>query len=120
VLAVRVARAPPHFPKRSRSMSDPNSFTAEHRSFEWELVHKYEELSLPASAWNESTLAIVAGWYAKNLPSEQAEARYEKSYHRNRRRLTNRLDPASVDTAAIEALDGIWESLLTRVLQAKK
>jgi hypothetical protein len=30
------------------------------------------------------------------------------------------LDPASVDTAAIEALDGIWESLLTRVLQAKK
>jgi hypothetical protein len=54
------------------------------------------------------------------LPSEQAEARYEKAYHRNRRRLSNRLDPASVDTAAIEKLDGVWESLLTRVLQAKK
>ena len=101
-------------------MSDQSSLTAEHRSFEWELVLKYEDLSLPASEWTEATLAIVAGWYAKNLPSEQAEARYEKSYHRNRRRLSNRLDPASVDTAGIEKLDAIWESLLTRVLQAKK
>ena len=101
-------------------MIDQSSFTAEHRSFEWELVLQYEDLSLPASAWNEGTLAIVAGWYAKNLPSEQAEVRYEKSYHRNRRRLSNRLDPASVDTVAIEALDGIWESLLTRALQAKQ
>ncbi len=101
-------------------MTDRDSFTAEHRSFEWELVLQYEDLSLPASAWNEATLAVVAGWYAKNLPSEQAEARYEKSYHRNRRRLSNRLDPATVDTAGIEKLDAIWESLLTRVLQAKK
>jgi hypothetical protein len=101
-------------------MSDQSSFTAEHRSIEWELVHKYEDLSLPASEWNEATLAVVAGWYAKNLPSAQAEARYEKAYHRNRRRLSNRLDPASVDTAGIEKLDAIWESLLTRVLQAKK
>ncbi len=101
-------------------MSDQGSFTAEHRSSEWELVLKFEDLSLPASEWNETTLAMVAGWYAKNLPSDQAEARYEKSYHRNRRRLSNRLDPASVDTAAIEKLDAIWESLLTRVLQAKK
>ena len=101
-------------------MSDQGSFTAEHRSSEWELVHKFEDLSLPASEWNETTLAMVAGWYAKNLPSDQAEARYEKSYHRNRRRLSNRLDPASVDTAAIEKLDAIWESLLTRVLRAKK
>ena len=53
------------------------------------------------------SLAVIAGWYAKNLPSEQAEARYEKSYHRNRRRLTNRLDPASVDTAAIDKLDAL-------------
>ncbi len=99
-------------------MSDQSSHTAEHRSFELEHVHKYEDLSLTTSEWTEATLAIVAGWYAKNLPSDQAEARYEKAYHRNRRRLSNRLDPASVDTAAIEKLDGVWESLLTRVLQA--
>ena len=43
-------------------MSDQSSFTAEHRSFEWELVLKYEDLSLPASEWNEATLAVVAGW----------------------------------------------------------
>ena len=101
-------------------MSDQRSFTAEHGSIEWELVLKYEDLSLPASDWNEATLSVVAGWYAKNLPSVQAETRYEKAYHRNRRRLSNRLDPASVDTAAIEKLDGVWESLLTRALQAKK
>lgn len=101
-------------------MSDPGLLTAEHRSSDWELVLKYEELSLPATEWTEGTLAVVAGWYANNLPSDQAEARYEKSYHRNRRRLSNRLDPASVDTAALEQLDGIWESLLTRVLRAKK
>lgn len=87
-------------------MSDQSSHTAEHRSFEWELVLKYEDLSLPASEWTEATLAIVAGWYAKNLPSDQAEARYEKAYHRNRRRLSNRLDPASVDTAATEVAAG--------------
>ena len=101
-------------------MSDQSLFNAEDRSVEWELVLKYEDLSLPASEWNEATLALVAVWYANNLPSEQAEARYEKSYLRNRRRLSNRLDPASVNNAAIEKLDGVWESLLTRALQAKQ
>ena len=43
-------------------MSDPNTFTAEHRSWQWELVLQYEDGSLPASAWNESTLAVIAGW----------------------------------------------------------
>lgn len=99
-------------------MTDPNTFTAEHRSWEWEMVMQYEDGSMPASAWNEATLAVVAGWYAKNLPAEQAKTRYEHSYHRNRRRLSNRLDAASVDTKAIEALDAVWESLLTRRLGA--
>ncbi|MEO7999313.1 MAG: hypothetical protein ABI852_17820 [Gemmatimonadaceae bacterium] len=97
-------------------MTDPNTFTAEHRSFEWELMLQYEDGSLPASAWNESTLAIVAGWYAKNLTREQATTRYELHYQRNRHRLTHRLDSASVNMAQIEALDGVWQSLLTRVL----
>jgi hypothetical protein len=97
-------------------MTDANTFTAEHRSWEWDLVLQYEEGSLPSSAWNEATLAVVAGWYARNLPRQQAVARYEQYYQRNRRRLMNRLDSASVPTEAIEAVDKVWESLLTRVL----
>jgi hypothetical protein len=101
-------------------MTDPDTFTAEHRSWEWDLVLQYEEGSIPASSWSEATLAIVANWYAKNLSREQAKARYEQHYHRNRRRLTHRLDPAAVATSAIEAVDAVWESLLTRALDAKR
>jgi hypothetical protein len=101
-------------------MTDPGTFTAEHRSWEWELMLQYEDGSLPSGSWNPATLAVVAGWYAKNLTSEQAKARYELSYHKNRRRLTNRLDSSSVDTAAIAEVDAVWESLLTRILESGK
>jgi hypothetical protein len=95
-------------------MTDPRTFTAEHRSWQWELVLQYEDGSLPSASWNEATLAVVATWYAKNLPREQATARYEQYYHRNHHRLTNRLDSASVATSAIEAVDAVWQSLLAR------
>ena len=98
-------------------MTDPRTFTSEQRSWQWELVLQYEDGSLPAAAWNESTLAAVATWYAKNLSSEQATARYEQHFHRNRHRLTHRLDGASVATGAIEEVDGVWESLLARALE---
>jgi hypothetical protein len=75
-------------------MTDPTSFTAEHRSWQWELVLQYEEGSIPPVAWNEGTLTTIAGWYAKNLTRDQAIARYEQYYHRNRRRMTNRLEGA--------------------------
>jgi hypothetical protein len=97
-------------------MSEPDTFTAEHRSWQWDLVLQYEDGSLPADKWNESTLAVVAGWYAANLPRAQAVSRYEQYYHRNRRRLSNRLDPSAVVTGAIEALDAVWESLLAERL----
>jgi hypothetical protein len=100
-------------------MTDPGTFTAEHRSWQWELVLQYEDGSLPAAEWKENTLAIVASWYAKNLPSEQATARYEQYYHRNRHRLTHRLSSAAVDMSAIEAVDAVWESLLAKALAAK-
>lgn len=100
-------------------MTDPTTFTAEYRSWEWELVLRYEDGSLPAAEWHETTLGTVASWYAKNLAPEQATARYQQYYHRNRHRLTNRRDGASVATTAIEAVDGVWESLLTRALEAK-
>jgi hypothetical protein len=95
-----------------------DTFTAEHRSWQWELVLQYEDGTLPAAAWNEATLAAIASWYAKNLPPEQATARYEQYYHRNHHRLTNRLGGASVATGAIEEVDKVWQSLLTRALAA--
>lgn len=101
-------------------MTDPTSFTAEHRSWEWELVMQYEDGSLPASVWNEGTLRTIASWYAKNLTREQATTRYEQYYHRNHHRLTHRRDGAAVATSAIEAVDGVWQSLLTRAFEAGK
>ena len=99
-------------------MTDPRTFTAEHRSWQWELVLRYEDGSLPAAEWNEETLRVVAAWYAKNLPREQALDRYNKYYQRNRHRLTHRRDGASVDTSGIEAVDVVWESLLTKALES--
>jgi hypothetical protein len=100
-------------------MTDPNTFTAEHRSWQWELVLRYEDGSLPAAQWNAETLGVVATWYVKNLSPEQAKSRYEQYFHRNRHRLTHRRDGASVATTAIEAVDGVWESLLARALETK-
>jgi hypothetical protein len=98
-------------------MTDPGSFTAEHRSWQWELVLQYEEGSIPAIAWNEGTLTTIATWYAKQVSKEQAKARYEQYFHRNRHRLTHRRDGASVATGSIDAVDAVWESLLTRALE---
>jgi hypothetical protein len=101
-------------------MTDPNTFTSEMRSWQWELVLRYEDGSLPATEWNETTLGTVASWYAKNLSREKAIERYTEHYHRNHRRLTHRRDGATVATDAIQAVDGVWESLLTRALESTK
>jgi hypothetical protein len=103
-----------------RRMRDNETFTAEHRSWQWELVLQYEDGSLAPTEWNEPTLTIIASWYAKNVPGDQAKTRYEQHFHRNRRRLTHRLEGAVVDTRAIEAVDAVWESLLTRALEAAR
>ena len=100
-------------------MTDPMTLTAEFRSSEWELVLKYEDGSLPATQWSVETLTMVAGWYAKNLDRGAATARYRTNYERNHHRLSNRREGAEVATAAIEAVDAVWESLLTRALDAK-
>lgn len=97
-------------------MSDPTTFTQEFRSWEWELVLKYEDGSLPATSWNVATLTTIATWYAKNLTPEQATTRYEQHYHRNHHRLMHRLSDASVATDSIESLDAVWQSLLTKAL----
>jgi hypothetical protein len=99
-------------------MTDPGTFTAEHRAWQWELVLQYEDGSLPASAWSPSTLGTVATWYAAtNLTREQATTRYEQHFHRNRQRLTHRRDNAPVATDAIESVDAVWQSLLARALE---
>ena len=100
-------------------MSEPTTFTAEYRSWEWELVLQYEDGSLPAAAWNEGTLTTIATWYAKNLSRDQATVRYEQAFHRNRHRLTHRLNEASVATSAIESVDAVWQSLLARAFDAQ-
>jgi hypothetical protein len=100
-------------------MTDPSSFTAEHRAWEWELVLQYEEGSIPPAAWNEGTLTTIATWYAKNLSREQATTRYEQYYHRNRHRLAHRLDGAAAVTGMIESVDAVWTSLLSRALAAE-
>jgi len=94
-----------------------DTFTSEHRSWQWELVLQYEDGSIPATAWDVSTLTSVANWYAANLTREQATTRYEEHYHRNHRRLLNRRDGASVNTEAIEAVDKVWQSLLSTALE---
>ena len=101
-------------------MSDPDTFTAEMKSWQWELVLRYEDGSLPASEWTEATLKAVVSWYAKNLPTAQATERYTQNYHKNRHRLTHRREGVAVHTDAIEAVDGVWESLLARALEAQK
>ena len=97
-------------------MSESTTFTQEFRSWEWELVLKYEDGSLPASSWNAGTLTTIATWYAKNLTPQLATTRYEQHYHRNRHRLMHRLTEAAVATVSIESLDAVWQSLLTKAL----
>ena len=96
-----------------------DTFTAEHRSWHWELVLQYEDGSLPAAFWNTTTLRTIATWYANNLSREQATARYEQHYHRNRRRMTNRLNDAAVAKDMIERVDAVWQSLLTTAFETK-
>jgi hypothetical protein len=100
-------------------MTDPSTFTAEHRAWEWELVLQYEDGTLPASKWSPETLTIIASWYAKNLSAEQATTRYEQHFHKNRHRLTHRRDNAAVATESIEAVDAVWETLLKKALERK-
>jgi hypothetical protein len=99
-------------------MTDPATFTQEFRNWQWELVMRYEDGSLPASEWNEQTLRTVAQWYAKNLPREKALERYNEHYHKNRHRLTHRREGAHVDTEAIESMDGIWGQVLDQAFDA--
>ena len=101
-------------------MTDPTTYTAEFRSWEWEMVLRYEDGSLPATEWNQETLNTVATWYAKNLTREQATARYTENFHKNRRRLTHRRDGAHVATEAIEEMDGVWESILANAFERAK
>jgi hypothetical protein len=97
---------------------DPNTYTAEHRSFQWELMLLFEDGSLPAAQFTEATLGVVAGWYASNLSPAEATSRFTTHYQRNRHRLTHRLGASAIDPATLEAMDAAWEPVLQRALAA--
>ncbi len=81
------------------------------------MVLKYEDGSLPATAWNVSTLGVVASWYARNVDREQAKFRYERHFHRNRQRLTHRLGETLVPADTMSQVDAQWESILAKALE---
>jgi hypothetical protein len=101
-------------------MTDPRTFTADKSPGSGSSCSGTRTGSLPAAEWNESTLRAIATWYAKNLSPAQATDRYTQNYHKNRHRLTHRREGATVHTDAIEAVDGVWESLLASALEAQK
>ena len=74
---------------------------------------------VPAAAYGKrAAIYIILKDYKGGLAFiDQAKTRYEAAFRRNRHRLTHRLDNASVATGAIEAVDAVWESLLTRALE---
>lgn len=120
VLLSRLASLFRHCPARPiTNTMEHDTFTAEHRSWQWELMHAFEEGSLTAAQWTAETLRIVAGWYAKTLSPADARKRYTLHYQRNRHRLTHRLGGAPVNLAVIEELDAQWESVLEQALAAK-
>jgi len=81
----------------------------------WEFVLSFEDGSLPASAWNERALAVVAIWYLSLLAPAEAMARLEAGIRRNQLRLAPR-GGAPGDGAT--SLGEVWPSALRHVLLA--
>jgi len=56
----------------------------------WEFVLSFEDGSMPPSAWNERTLAVIAIWYLFLLPPGEAMERLELGLRRNQSRFSRR------------------------------
>lgn len=85
-------------------------------SFElWEFVLSFEDGSLPASAWNERALAVVAIWYLSLLSPSDAMARLELGLRRNRVRYADR--PGSLGDGIATPAE-VWPFVLRHVLAA--
>jgi hypothetical protein len=83
-------------------------------SFElWEFVLSFEDGSMPASAWNERTLAVIAIWYLFQLPPGEAMARLELGLRRNQLRFSHRPGFLGIGTDSIAE---VWPVVLRHVL----
>jgi hypothetical protein len=83
-------------------------------SFElWEFVLSFEDGSLPASAWDERALAVVAIWYLFLLPPADAIARLEVGLRRNQLRFAHR--PGALGDGIADAAE-MWPCVLRHVL----
>ena len=83
----------------------------------WEFVLCFEDGSLPATAWNERTIAVVAVWYLAMHSVEEAVSRLEAAVARNRRRFQRRADGAS---SAVVDSTALWPRILQQVLTASE
>lgn len=85
-------------------------------SFElWEFVLAFEDGSLPADAWDDRSLAIVAIWYVFLLPPADAIARVEAGLQKNRLRFRNH--PNALGAGA-DSLAEFWPVVLRHVLES--
>lgn len=84
-------------------------------SFElWEFVSSFDEGSLPASAWDERALAVVALWYLSFLPPAEAARRVVMGLRRNR----IRFDGGSVSLGDDLTVDDVWPCVVGQILTA--
>jgi hypothetical protein len=85
-------------------------------SFElWEFVLAFEDGSLPASAWNDRALAVIAIWYLYLLPPSDAVERLELGLRRNRLRYAER---AGVLGDGVSSVAEIWPIVMKHVLES--
>jgi hypothetical protein len=85
-------------------MSESTTFTQEFRSWEWELVLKYEDGSLPRRL--ERRHADDDRHVVREEPDARAgDDALRAALPRNRHRLMHRLSEAAVATDSIESLD---------------
>ena len=85
-------------------------------SFElWEFVLSFEDGSMPASAWNERALAVVAIWYMFLLPPGDAMKRLELGLRRNQVRFSHR---PSVSGDGVDSVADVWPSIVKQLLTA--
>ena len=82
-------------------------------SFElWEFVTSFEEGSLPASAWDERALAVIAVWYLSLLPAAEATRRIVIGLKRNQIRFAGRPGALGEDFAP----EDVWPCVMRQVL----
>ena len=85
-------------------------------SFElWEFVLSFEDGSMPASAWNERALAVVAIWYLFLLPPGDAMKRLELGLRRNQLRFSHQHGALG---DGVDSVADVWPRILRQVLGA--